>query len=590
MTHDASATSARAAARAAARQLSRLSRGAFLPLALAAGAPLAGGLLLIAQAILLARTLEQAIVAGAPFAALAPAALAVAGLILARAALGLLGECAAAAAAETVKRRLRDALTRRLLAGDAVGAAERRSGALASALVDQVEALDGFVARFLPAAVQAALLPLAFAAAVFAYDVTVGLLFLVTAPLIPVFMALVGWGAKAASDAQATALARLSGRFADRLRGLTTLRLFGRLEAEAIALETATDELRVRTLRVLRIAFLSSAVLEFFAALGVAGVALYVGLSYLGLVDLRAAPLTLGGGLACLLLAPEVYQPLRLLAAHHHDRAAAIAAVQEIERQFGALATMEPAPPLAAPVVVRRDDAPWAIEASGLTLRTPDGVTLLDRADLHVPAGASITLVGPSGIGKSTLLDALARLRPAEGTIRLGSRALAEIPEARLRAELGYVGQRSRLFHGTIADNIRLGDPLASDDAVRRAADCAAALAFVERLPEGFGTLVGEGGLGLSGGEAQRIALARLYLRDPAAILLDEPTAHLDAATERLVLERLLSFARGRTLLVATHSAVVADAMDGALRIEGGRLAPCGPRQPRASIVKDAAA
>ncbi|GBD47938.1 thiol reductant ABC exporter subunit CydD [Methylopila sp. Yamaguchi] len=588
MTNDARTTSARTAARAAARRLSALSRGAAAPLALAAGAPLVGGLLLIAQAALMARALDGAISGGTTRADLAPVLLAIAGLIVARAGLGFVGDCAAAAAAETVKRRLRNDLFRRLLAGDAVAAADRRSGALASALVDQVEALDGFVARFLPAAVQAALLPLAFAAAAFAYDVTVGLLFLLTAPLIPAFMALVGWGAQAAGDAQAAALARLSGRFADRLRGLTTLRLFGRLEAEAAALEAATDELRVRTLRVLRIAFLSSAVLEFFAALGVAGVALYVGLSYLGLVDLRAAPLTLGAGLACLLLAPEVYQPLRLLAAHHHDRAAAIAAVQEIERQFGALATSDFT--LAAPALVRCDDGPWAIEASALTLRTSDGVTILDRADLRASAGARIAVVGPSGAGKSTLLDALARLRPAEGTIRLGARALAGIPEARLRAGLGYVGQRSRLFHGTIADNIRLGDASASDDAVRRAADRAAALPFVERLPDGFETLVGEGGLGLSGGEAQRIALARLYLRDPAAILLDEPTAHLDAATERLVLDRLLTFARGRTMLVATHSATVADAMDGVLRFEAGRLAPCGPRQPRASLVKDAAA
>lgn len=590
MTNDARTTSAQTAARAAARRLSSLSRSATAPLAVAAGAPLVGGLLLIAQAALMARALDGAISGGATLAHLAPGLLAIAGLIVARAGLGLVGDCAAAAASETVKRGLRDGLTRRLLAGDAVGAADRRSGALASALVDQVEAIDGFVARFLPAAVQAALLPLAFATAAFAYDVTVGLLFLLTAPLIPVFMALAGWGAQGASDAQAAALARLSGRFADRLRGLTTLRLFGRLEAEAAALETATDELRVRTLRVLRIAFLSSAVLEFFAALGVAGVALYVGLSYLGLIDLRSAPLTLGAGLACLLMAPEVYQPLRVLAAHHHDRATAIAAVQEIERQFGALATMQAAPPLAAPPPVRADFAPWSIEASGLSLRTPDGVAILDRADLHAPAGARVALVGPSGVGKSTLLDALARLRPAEGTIRLGGRALVGIPEARLRAGLGYVGQRSRLFHGTIADNIRLGDPGASDDAVRRAADCAAARVFVERLPEGFGTLVGEGGLGLSGGEAQRIALARLYLRDPAAILLDEPTAHLDAETERLVLERLLTFARGRTLLVATHSAVVAEAMDFVLRIAAGRLAPCGPRRPRVSLVKDAAA
>lgn len=566
---------------AAARRLSALRRDAGWPFAVAVLAPLLAGTLLIGQAALIAETLARAIEAGEPPSALWPSVALVAALVAARALLGFVGEWAGAAGAERIKRRLRQTLVASLLARRPGWTAARSSGALASAIVDQPEALDGFFARFLPAAAQAALLPFAIAAAAFAYDVTVGLLFLVTAPLIPLFMALVGWGAQAASDAQAHAFSRLSGHFADRVRGLLTLKLFGRAEAEAERVTQATEELRTRTLRILRIAFLSSAVLEFFAALGVAGVALYVGLSYLGFIDLRGAPLTLSGGLACLLLAPEVYQPLRLLAAHHHDRAQAVAAVAEIMRQCedppAASQDERPTVPKAAPM---RPGAP-PLETRRLTLRTPGGRAFLHGTELQVAAGDRVALVGTSGAGKTALLDALAGLREADGDILLGGTPLADVPEATVRASLAYVRQRPHLFAGTIADNIRFARPAASDADVLRAAETACVRDVLDGLPEGLATRIGEGGLGLSGGEAQRVALARLYLRDPAVILLDEPTAHLDAATERKVLDRLLAFAEGRTLLVATHSGAVAARMDSVLRIAGGTLVTKRSAAPR---------
>ncbi|MGA0532906.1 thiol reductant ABC exporter subunit CydD [Hansschlegelia sp. KR7-227] len=559
--------------KAAARRLSALRGHAGWPFAVSVCAPLLAGALLIGQAALLAETLARAIAQREPLTALWPSVAAIALLMAARALLGFVGEWAGAAAAEKVKRALRETLLTSLLARPPGWTAARSSGALASAVVDQPEALDGFFARFLPAAVQAGLLPVAIAAAAFAYDVTVGLLFLLTAPLIPLFMALVGWGAQAASDAQTQAFARLSGHFADRIRGLLTLRLFGRTEAEALQVRRATEELRLRTLRILRIAFLSSAVLEFFAALGVAGVALYVGLSYLGFIDLRATPLTLSGGLACLLLAPEVYQPLRLLAAHHHDRAQAVAAVTEIVRQFEELPeSPHAAEPGAVSAPAIRTTSPLSLVANGLGLRTPDGRDILRDADLRLAAGGRLALVGSSGAGKTALLDALARLREADGEIRFGGEPLRLVPEPTLRARLAYVRQRPHLFAGTIAENILFARPSADDAAVRRAAEMACVRDFADPLPEGLATRIGDGGLGLSGGEAQRVALARLYLRDPAVILLDEPTAHLDAATEKTVLDRLLAFAEGRTLFLATHSAVVAKRMDGAVRISGQRL------------------
>lgn len=552
--------------------LANLAGSARRGLAIAAILPLISGGLLIAQAYLLASVLHRAVVAGEDIAALGSAIFSIAALIALRLGLAALGEQAGIVAAERIKFDLRSRLAAKLSAGSLEWSASRSSGALSAAVVDQVEALDGFFARFLPASIQAAVLPLAFAAAVMPFDWVVGLLFLLTAPLIPLFMALVGWGAEAATKAQANALTRLSGRFADRLRGMTTLKLFGRAEFETRDVERASEDLRRRTLRVLRIAFLSSAVLEFFAALGVAGVALYVGLTYLGFVDLRGSSLTLQAGLFCLLMAPEVYQPLRQLASHYHDRASAKAAIAEIEMRFAGLPEAGAAAEQTAHLPSLSGGLPLCVEH--LTIRVPDSDrVLLDDVSLEIGAGRHLALFGESGIGKSSLLETLARLRPGEG-IRIAGFDLAEIDEASLRAGVAFISQRSRLFHGSIADNIRLGKPAASAAEIARAAAQACVLDFASKLPEGLDTPIGEGGVGLSGGEGHRVALARLFLRDPGLILLDEPTAHLDAATQARVLDALLDFAEGRTMIVATHSPAVAARLDEAWRLVGGKLLP----------------
>ncbi|KQT84046.1 thiol reductant ABC exporter subunit CydD [Aurantimonas sp. Leaf443] len=559
------------------RWLGTLRRDGGWPLSLALALPLLSGLVLLGQAALLAALLHAAIADGRPLEALVPDLALLAALLGLRALLSYLGERAAVAGAERVKRVVRERLFAALLEQRPHWTAQRASGALAGALCEQVEALDGFFARFLPAMVAAAVLPPAFALLVLPLDWAVGLLFLVTAPLVPLFMALVGWGAEAAGKAQALALSRLSARFADRLRGLSTLLAFGRAQAEADEMGRIGEEWRARTMGVLRIAFLSSAVLEFFAALGVAGVALYVGLTFLGLVDLHAGTLTLETGLFCLLMAPEVYAPLRQLAAHYHDRAGAMAAAGEIAAAFGALPPSSPAAEAPAGASTPAQGA-LGVAVGGLRLSTPCGTRrLLDGADLTIRPGLRVALLGPSGCGKTTLLETLARLREADGTVRLGAVPLSEIAEAAFRERVAFVGQRPRLFHGTIADNIRLGRPQAGAAALRRAAELAEVDAFADLLPGGLDAPVGDGGLGLSGGEAQRVALARLYLRDPGLILLDEPTAHLDRATQERVLDKLLTFADGRTLLLATHSPAVAARMDLVLTLEGGRLVAAPP-------------
>ncbi|WP_084645949.1 thiol reductant ABC exporter subunit CydD [Devosia insulae] len=534
------------------------------------GLPLLAGALLVAQAMVLAGLLHRAIVEGAGLTTLLPQVALLASILIIRIALGLLGEVAAVRFGEAIKARLRTGLAADLLRRAPTWTASKSSGALSSTVLEQVEALDGYFTRYLPAMLQAAILPIAFAVVAFSVDWIVGLLFLISAPLIPVFMALAGWGAEAASRSQAAALNRLSGRFADRLRGLVTLKLFGQDATETARVRLASEELRVRTMRVMRIAFLSSAVLEFFAALGVAGVALYVGLTFLDLVNVHSTELTLAAGMFLLLMAPEVYQPLRLLAAHYHDRASARAAVAEIERELDALPGE--AAPLAAVATAAASTGAATLELRAIALADPTGRPVITAADLMLEPGARVAILGASGIGKSTLLEAIAGLRAFGGDIRIDGKTLADFAEPLLRQRVAMLGQRPRLFAGSIADNIRLGRRDADHAAVRQAAQLARVTDFADALPEGLATLLGEDGLGLSGGEIQRIALARIYLRDPGLVLLDEPTAHLDAATEALVLDGLAEFAAGRTLVVATHSQAVAARMQKVFRIAGGKL------------------
>ena len=588
------------------------------PLRRASAAPGISGAFLIAQAWLLARVIERAVVDGAGLAVLTPWLAGIAGLVLVRVLITRWGEVAGAKAAEAIKHALRDALFAQQLARPPQWSRQASSGELAASMVDQVDALEGYVARYLPARTAVAILPLAFCAFLMPVDWVVGLLLLITAPLIPLFMALVGWGAQSASQRHMQAIARLSGIFAYRLRGLTTLRLYGRAQAEADTVSQASEDLRKRTMSVLRIAFLSSAVLEFFAALGVAGVALYVGLSYLDMIAIPGTAMALQtglqAGLFCLLMAPEVYQPLRQFAAHYHDGEAAKAAVTVIAQTFDELPQVAAGPKrgdaaqiadqdtlTSAPSAARHDSlhAPaCALEVQGLDIvrlvrSTPEhaqaaalaaGHAASDAQAAHhtelvlqdlrfaIDRGEHVALVGESGAGKSTLIEALAGLGNSPKRILLDGIALADWPNAPLRQRIACLGQRAHLFHGSIADNIRLGRRDASDAEVLAAARLACVTDFAEGLPAGLSTQIGTRGHGLSGGERQRVALARIFLRDPGLILLDEPTASLDTETEARVMDAILTFAHGRTLLIATHSDAVAQRMERTLRIVGNRV------------------
>lgn len=522
------------------------------------------GWLLVPQAAAIAWAVQAVFVEGAAPRTIALAIAALLPIGLLRAALGWCGRRFADDAVEIIRLRLRQRVMRRLSAQGPLWLRQRRSGALAELMGGHVDALEGYFGGFVPVRTEVAAVPLFIVAAVFFADRVVGTVLLLTMPLIPVFMMLVGWGAEAASRRQLQALTRMGGHFADRLRGLGLIRLYGRADAELAGIGEAAESLRQRSLKVLRIAFLSSAVMEFFASLSVAMVAVYLGLTYLGMLDFRGAPLTLGVGVFCLLLAPEFYAPLRRLATHYHDRAGALAALGELE------ATLETtfaedgtqAADASCSSSPRADAAP-ALRVRHAALR-PLGAArgVLDELSFELPPGARLAVVGPSGGGKSTLLEALAGWLPAQSGeigVPIGTR-------------IGYAPQRPYLFHGSIAYNLRMARPDATDAQLLAAAEAAQVMAFAARLPQGLDTVVGERGFGLSGGEARRIALARVFLRDPSLLLLDEPTAFLDPQTEAALLRAIAGFARGRTLVMATHSAAALRISDHVLRLPEGLL------------------
>jgi len=565
----------RARTRAHMRWLSGHVRVARRALLWATALPLVAGVALVVQAWLLAGVIDRVVTHGAQLADEWQSVAAVAGLWALRTGLNWAGERAGTRAAETIKYEIRTALFDRLAALGPGWTRARRSGELAGALVDQVDAVEGYFARYLPSMVAATVLPIAFSVVLMPADIVAALVLLVTAPLIPVFMALVGWGAEAASRRHQRAMARLTGFFADRLRGAATLKLFGRAQAESRAVAAASHALRERTMTVLRIAFLSSAVLEFFAALGVAGVAVYFGLSYLGFLDLRSTPLTLSIGMFCLFMAPEVYAPLRQFAAHYHDRAAARAAVAQLDMMFEGLPARDRVqhPGVCSPSTARGA----AVLIEGLQVsHAPGAAPVLCDLAWSVAPGEHVALMGASGAGKSTLLDVLARLRTDGGSVRLDDVALNDWDERALRTRVAWIGQKPFLLAGSIADNIRVGVPDATDAQVQRAADLACVTDFARHLPAGLDTVLDARSRGVSGGQAQRIALARLYLREPALILLDEPTAHLDAQTAARVIDNLLQFAEQRTLVLATHDAAVAARMQQTVTLAAGRIVPCG--------------
>ena len=564
--------------------LAALSKQAKGSLLIGISAPVIAGLLLLIQAWLLAGVLDQAIVQGLGKEALLGDIALIIVLLVVRTLLTWQGERAGIRASEKIKYLLRQSLFTDMIDRGPIWTRQQASGSLASILLEHIEAFDGYFSQYIPSLIAATFLPIAFAIAIFPVDWVAGLLLLITAPLIPLFMALVGWGAEAASRRHLDAFSRLSGYFADRIRGLSTFKLYGQAETEAQRVVEASDVLRDKTMSVLRIAFLSSATLEFFAALGVAGTALYIGLTYLDFINLRGGSiLTLQAGMFCLLMAPEVYNPLRQFAAHYHDRADARAAVAEIHQLFGSLPenlTLSAEEEAIQAEVVSEPcrastSTPLVLRTEQLTIKAPgQEQPLIKDLSFTLAPGQVTAIMGDSGIGKTSLLESLAGLRPSEGHVYLDDRPLSQWSSTELRQHVTLISQHPYVQSGTIADNLRLAAPHADEQALQNAAELAAMSDFVNDLADGLNTRLETRGYGLSGGQLQRVALARLFLRNPSVILLDEPTANLDPDTRDLVINNLLHFARNRSLLVVTHDPAVAQRADHIWRFDAQALMP----------------
>jgi ATP-binding cassette subfamily C protein CydD len=510
---------------------------------------LAGTGLILAQAGLLARALAAA-ARGDVAVALAGTLAALLVVVAARAAVSYAGEVTALRSAATVKSTLRRALTARSLQLGPVWLGGQRAGEITTLSTRGLDGLDSYFARYLPQLVLAVLVPIAVLARVAVADWVSAVVIAVTLPLIPVFAVLVGWHTKAQMRRQWRLLATLGGHFLDVVEGLPTLKVFGRARAQEEVIAKVTNDYRAATMSTLRVAFLSGLVLELAAALATALVAVEVGLRLLyGHLGYETAMLVL-------LLTPEAYLPLRAVGAQFHASMEGAAAATRV---FEILDTPIPSPPQPSPRMTRRharaDLRSEDIRLNGVTVVYPGRPRpALEGVSLTIAPGERIVLRGPSGAGKSTLLALLLRfIAPAAGSIAVGDCDLAALDLGSWRRQIGWVPQQPYLFSGPVADNIALGEADATRDAICRAARLAGAADFIEALPAGYDTPLGERGLRLSAGQRQRIALARVFLRDPPLLLLDEPAAHLDPASARQIGTAIDTVLADRTVILISH-------------------------------------
>jgi thiol reductant ABC exporter CydD subunit len=530
--------------------------------------------LILAQAALLAHALAAAAL-GTGARALAVTLVLLLGVVLARGAAAYGGEAAALRAAARVKSQLRRKLTGHSLRLGPAWLGGQRPGQIAALATRGLDGLDPWFARYLPQLVLSVLVPAAVLAAVTAADWISGLVIAVTLPLIPAFAALVGLHTRAQTRRQWRLLAQLSGHFLDVVQGLPTLKAFGRAKAQEQVIATVTEQHRSTAMATLRVAFLSALVLELAAALATALVAVETGLRLLyGHMPYQTA-------LLVLLLTPEAYLPLRNVAAQYHASAEGNAAADSV---FEILDTPLPATiPSGGPRAAVPDlrSATISLDAVSVAHAGRD-LPALDLLSLAISPGELIVLTGPSGAGKTTLLRVLLRFTElTSGTVWVGGTDLADVPVDPWRAQIAWIPQHPRLFGGSVADNIALGRPGASRAAIENAARLAGAAPFIESLPSGYDTALGERAAELSAGQRQQLALARAFLRDAPLLLLDEPTAHLAppaAATIDGVIRGPLA---GRTIILVTHRCLGTAGASQVIMLDGGRSAEAASQQAR---------
>ncbi len=518
----------------------------------------------IAFALLLAVAIARVFVDGGTLASVDALLLAMLALAFVRGALLWSSDVVGQRAAGGIQTDLRERLATALVAVGPTAVRGERIGELVYTAGEGVDALDPYVTRYVPARVLAVLVPVLVASVVAVLDPWSVLILLIAGPMLVLLLGLIGLRVRDLAERREHELAWMNAHFLDVLRGLPTLKMFGRSAEQAETIRAVSRRQGSSTMDVLRTAFQTTLVLEWGATAATALVAIETS------VRLMAGGLTFERALAVLLLTPEFFLPLRRLSAEYHvGRSAAAAA----ERIYAVLDTPPrirvPAPGAARPLPARLD-----VRFDDVVVTYDEGSrTALAGCSLQIPQGRTVALVGPTGAGKTTVANVLLRfVDPDRGRVTVGGAPLTEIDPASWRTRVAWVPQQASLFHGTVADNLRLARPDASDDDLVAAATAANAHGFVTDLPDGYATPIGEGGARLSGGERQRLALARAFLKDAPFLILDEPTSHLDHESETLVLEAASRLMRDRTVLVIAHRPEPVAGADVVVTLRAGRV------------------
>ncbi|MBY7901240.1 cysteine/glutathione ABC transporter permease/ATP-binding protein CydD [Vibrio fluvialis] len=540
-------------------------------LMLAVGLGVLSSVFLLAQAALLASILHQLIIEHVDKHELIPYFVGLAVTIAIRAGCSWARELAGFRAGQQIRIYIRQLIFDKLRALGPAYIKGKPAGAWATLTLEQVENMHDFFARYLPQMSLSVLIPFVILIVVFPVNWAAGLIFLITAPLVPIFMALVGIKAADAGRKNFKALQRLSGHFYDRLQSMTTIRLFDRTSAETEQMKGASEVFRKRTMDVLRIAFLSSAVLEFFTSISIAITAVYFGFSFIGELNFGGygASVTLFAGIFVLVLAPEFYQPLRDLGTFYHAKQQAVGAAESIAEFLNIDVSQVQSGSQTLPEVQGVE-----IVARDLEVFSPEGKRLVGPLTFTLNSQQTTALVGPSGAGKTSLINAILGFMPYRGSLSINGIELSELDHAHWRKQISWVGQNPLLVHGTIRDNVTLGKSNIADAQVQAVLDSSFAAEFVSK--HGLDYPISDRSGGLSVGQAQRLALARAMLQNGQFWLLDEPTASLDARSEQLVMQGLNQQITHKTALLVTHQLLPLKSVNQILVMQDGQLVQAG--------------
>lgn len=526
------------------------------------------GLLLILQAYCLAVIVDDVYIQQLSFHKTSPYIVTIIIVILIRTGLSYLKEYSGFKSADIVKTTLRKTCFEHILQRGPQVVEPFKAAGLSTCIIEQVEATTDFFAHYLPQMSLVVLIPLAIIAFVFPFNWVAGSVLLITAPLIPLFMILVGWGAQSINQKHFTALARLGNQFLDLLQGMATLKLFNAIDNKITELADSTDDFRIKTMEVLRIAFLSSAILEFFASISIALLATYLGLSFLGHLNIGYYhhPASLKVALFVLLLAPEFYLPLRQLGQYYHARHSAMAAATSLMEIIGETSQDSQLQPQNVPI----DSKEKLINLTNISFQYPDNPNpIIKDFNLTISPGEKIAFMGESGVGKTTLLNLLLGfISPSTGVISIGKQNLQTIEHKDWLQQISWLGQNPKLLFGTVASNLRLAKPNATDDELLNACHIAAIKDVILAHPLGLNMPIGEKNMGLSGGQAQRLALARAYLKNTTILILDEPTANLDEDNADLLYDSLQKVMIDKTVIMSTHRQETAALADRIIMLE----------------------